>query len=123
MNARPRCARQAFDWRDAGAAAGKTEREYRRRESAQAGQRVALELVVEWPRTVTEHRLFAPPAEQARARVGLPLWVSHEALLDAEGPLGGGWRPPAAHRRSPSAHGQCVVRHGAQCGVASRFRR
>ena len=32
--------------------------------------------------------------EMERARVELPLWVSHEALLDAEGPFGDAWRAP-----------------------------
>jgi DNA-binding MarR family transcriptional regulator/DNA-binding PadR family transcriptional regulator len=45
------------------------------------------------------HFLRIARREMVRARVALPLGVSHEALLDAEGPLGDAWRAPSG--RSP----------------------
>ena len=36
--------------------------------------------------------------EMDRSRVELPLWVSHEALADAEGPFGDAWRAPLPRR-------------------------
>ena len=41
------------------------------------------------------HFLRVARAEMDRARVDLPLWVSHRALLEREGPLGAAWRSPA----------------------------
>jgi hypothetical protein len=41
-----------------------------------------------------DHFLRIARREMVRARVALPLGVSHEALLDAEGPLGDAWRVP-----------------------------
>ena len=39
--------------------------------------------------------------EMERVRVELPLWVSHEALVDAEGPFGDAWRAPARRASNP----------------------
>ena len=44
------------------------------------------------------HFLRVARRELDRFRVTLPLWVSHEALMEEEGPLGGGWRSPGDHR-------------------------
>ncbi|MDE2934503.1 MAG: replication-relaxation family protein [Chloroflexota bacterium] len=49
-------------------------------------------LVVLRDEIAADHFLRVARREMDRARVKLPLWVSHEALLDAEGPFGGGWR-------------------------------
>ena len=37
------------------------------------------------------HFLRVARAEMQRARVDLPLWVSHRAALELEGPLGNAW--------------------------------
>ncbi|MYE33030.1 MAG: hypothetical protein F4X80_10345, partial [Chloroflexi bacterium] len=57
------------------------------------GVRPAL-LVVLRDEITADHFLRVARREMDRAHVALPLWVSHEALLDAEGPFGGGWRSP-----------------------------
>ncbi|MCY3656907.1 MAG: hypothetical protein OXG95_09920 [Chloroflexi bacterium] len=51
-------------------------------------------LVVLRDEITADHFLRVAAREMERARVRLPLWVSHEALLDAEGPFGEVWRPP-----------------------------
>ena len=56
-------------------------------------------LVVLRDGVVADHFLRVARREMERARIALPLWVSHEALMEAEGPLGGGWRSPG--RRIP----------------------
>ncbi|MDE2669013.1 MAG: helix-turn-helix domain-containing protein [Chloroflexota bacterium] len=67
------------------------------------GVRPAL-LVVLRDEITTDHFLRVASREMDRARVRLPLWVAHEALLDAEGPFGGGWRSPGGRAR-PVARG------------------
>ena len=51
-------------------------------------------LVVLRDAIAADHFLRVARREMDRARVALPLGVSHEALLDAEGPLGDAWRSP-----------------------------
>ena len=51
-------------------------------------------LVVLRDEITADHFLRVARRELERARVRLPLWVSHEALLDAEGPFGDVWRSP-----------------------------
>ena len=47
------------------------------------------------------HFLRVARREMNRARVNLPLWVSHGALLQREGPLGAAWRTVDAGEPSP----------------------
>ena len=62
-----------------------------RRPTDDHGVRPAV-LVVLRDEITADHFLRVARREMDRLRVKLPLWVSHEALLDAEGPFGGGWR-------------------------------
>ena len=41
-----------------------------------------------------DHFLPLAEEEMKRARVRVPLWVSHRAALEALGPLGRAWRTP-----------------------------
>ena len=41
------------------------------------------------------HFLRVARAEMHRARVDLPLWVSHRRMIEREGPLGGAWNAPS----------------------------
>ena len=54
-------------------------------------------LVVFEDELAADHFLRVARREMKRARVDLPLRVSHRALLDREGPLGGAWRSLAGH--------------------------
>ena len=47
------------------------------------------------------HFLRVAAAEMKRARVEIPLRVSHRPLLEREGPLGAAWRAPGEGRESP----------------------
>ena len=67
------------------------------------GVRPAL-LVVLRDEITADHFLRVATREMDRARGALPLWVSHEALLDAEGPFGGGWRTPHDHSVAHAVH-------------------
>ncbi|MXX78985.1 MAG: hypothetical protein F4Z33_08550 [Gemmatimonadales bacterium] len=51
-------------------------------------------LIVLRDEITADHFLRVARRELDRARVTLPLWVSHETLLGAEGPFGDVWRPP-----------------------------
>ena len=57
------------------------------------GARPAV-LVVLRDAIAMEHFRRVARREMERARVELPLWVSHEALIDAEGSFGDAWRAP-----------------------------
>ncbi len=59
------------------------------------GARPAV-LVVFDDEVAAHHFLRVAAAETKRARVDLPLWVSHRSLLEREGPLGAAWRTVAA---------------------------
>ncbi len=52
-------------------------------------------LVVFEDEIAADHFLRVARREIARVRVGLPLRVSHRALIAREGPLGHAWRAPA----------------------------
>ncbi|MYE45675.1 MAG: hypothetical protein F4X25_02770, partial [Chloroflexi bacterium] len=60
------------------------------------GVRPAL-LVVLRDEVTADHFLRVARREMERVRVALPLWVSHEALIEDEGPFGGGWRAVDDH--------------------------
>ena len=54
-------------------------------------------LVVFDDELAADHFLRIARREVARARVALPLRVSHRALLEREGPLGAAWRTTGSH--------------------------
>ncbi len=59
-------------------------------------------LIVLRDEVTADHFLRVARREMERARVALPLWVSHQALLDVDGPFGGGWRGSPDGTRSPA---------------------
>ena len=59
-------------------------------------------LVVFEDEIAADHFLRVARREIARARVELPLRVSHRALIEREGPLGHAWRAPASANLLPA---------------------
>ena len=69
-------------------------------------------LIVLLDEITADYFLRVARRELERVQVELPLRVSHEALLDAEGPLGDAWRSPGGRSSGDDASPACAASHG-----------
>ena len=78
-------------------------------------------LVVLRDEIAADHFLRVAGREMDRVRVAVPLWVSHEALVGAEGPFGGGWRSPS--KRATGGRNTRSLHYAARLRLLRRQRR